>query len=204
MDYTKEDREERMEKMKKSIRLTGALGCKRWVIHPIMPFGTEDIGTGNEEKTREINLEFMKELLKTAHEYDVTICFENMPFPKISIASPESIVKFVDEMNDESFKICLDTGHANIFPEKGLGDVVRLMGKRIEALHVHDNNGNDDYHWLPYHGNIDWEDFGRALGEIGFDGVFSYETSIPNDMPPKSYELMNRALVKIAEEIVSK
>lgn len=37
-DSTKEDRAERMEKMKRSIRFTAFMGCKNWVIHPIMPF----------------------------------------------------------------------------------------------------------------------------------------------------------------------
>lgn len=200
-DLSIQDRKERMEKMNRSIRMCASLGCKRWVIHPVMPFGTEDIGSGNEEKTWEINLEFMRELLLTAKEEGVIICFENMPFTELSISSPESIIKFVDEINDDNFKICLDTGHANVFSGKSLGDVVRLMGKRIEVLHVHDNDGNADQHLLPYMGTIDWEDFGRALSEIGFDGVFSYETDISHNMPDEPYELMNRALVEIAKKI---
>ena len=37
-DYDIDDRLERMEKMKKSILITSLLGCKYWVVHPIMPF----------------------------------------------------------------------------------------------------------------------------------------------------------------------
>ena len=51
MDYTAEDRAERMEKMKKSIRLTSVLGCKNWVIHPIMPFGIYEINKPEAEQT---------------------------------------------------------------------------------------------------------------------------------------------------------
>ena len=36
-DTTEEDRAERMEKMKFSIDVTARLGCKNWIIHPIMP-----------------------------------------------------------------------------------------------------------------------------------------------------------------------
>ena len=64
--------------MKKSIRAASILECKNWVIHPIMPFGVEDIDTGDAEKTWDMNVAFMKELLKTAKEYGVTICLENM------------------------------------------------------------------------------------------------------------------------------
>ncbi|MBE7050076.1 MAG: sugar phosphate isomerase/epimerase [Ruminococcaceae bacterium] len=201
-DYTEADRCERLEKMKRSIRMCGHMGCKRWVIHPIMPFGTEDVGTGNEEKTWEMNKTFMSELLKTAKEENVLICFENMPFPNLSLASPESILKFVEEMDDDSFRICLDTGHANIFPEISLGDVVRHMGDKLEALHVHDNDEKDDRHWIPSIGTIDWEDFGKALTEIDFKGVFSYETEISEAVPVGAYELMNKALVLFAKEIL--
>ncbi len=44
-DDTKEDRAERMDKMKKSIRAAAILGCKSWVVHPLMPYGTNDAGT---------------------------------------------------------------------------------------------------------------------------------------------------------------
>lgn len=200
-DYTEEDRAERLERMKRSIRMCAHMGCKRWVVHPIMPYGIDDVGTGNEEKTWEINKIFMSELLKTAKEEGVIICFENMPFLKLSLSSPKAIVKFVREMDDDNFRICLDTGHANIFPEIKIGDVVRLMGDKLEALHIHDNDEKDDRHWIPGMGTLDWEDFGKALKEIGFKGVFSYETEIPEKLPKDTYELMNKALVSFAREI---
>lgn len=203
-DFTEEDRCERLERMKRSIRMSAHMGCKRWVIHPIMPFGTEDVGTGNEEKTWEVNKAFMSELLKVAKEVGVIICFENMPFLKLSLSSPQSIVKFVREMNDDNFKICLDTGHANVFHDMTIGEVVRLMGDKLEVLHVHDNNGKDDFHWIPATGTLDWEEFGKALVEIGFDGVFSYETEVPKNMTNGAYEYVGKAFVSFGKEITGK
>ena len=87
-DFEEEDRKERMEKMKKSIRYTAVLGCKYWVIHPIMPFGVCEKDTEDAQKTWDMNLEFMSELLKVAKEVGVTICFENMPMHKFSLAKP--------------------------------------------------------------------------------------------------------------------
>ena len=94
-DLTAEDRAERMEKMKRSIYIAHLLGCPNWIVHPIMPFGIEDLDTENAAKTWEMNVEFMTELLKTAKEYDVTICLENMPMTKFSMATPEKILEFV-------------------------------------------------------------------------------------------------------------
>ena len=50
-DLTEEDRAERMEKMKKSLYIAHLLGCRYWIVHPIMPYGIEEAGTENADKT---------------------------------------------------------------------------------------------------------------------------------------------------------
>lgn len=191
-----------MEKMKKSIYGTAILGCKNWVIHPIMPYGTMEKDTEYTQNTWDMNLEFMSELLKTAKEYDVTICLENMPMPSFSIGSPTEILKFVRVMNDEHFKICLDTGHVAVYDGLTPADAVRELGNEIRVLHIHDNSGKVDQHLLPYFGIIDWKDFGRALKECEFEGVFSYETAPPSNLPTPIFEEMCILLVKLAKEIM--
>lgn len=32
----------------------------------------------------------------------------------LTISTPEKTLEFIREMNDENFKFCLDTGHANV------------------------------------------------------------------------------------------
>ena len=201
-DFTKEDRCERMEKMKRSIYLTYLLGCKNWVIHPVMPFGINDIVTGKEKETREVNRKFFKELLETAGKYGVTICYENMPFENFSLSKPKDILSFVNEINDENFKVCLDTGHANVFGISA-GDSVRLFGDKLKALHIHDNKMQKDLHLIPYMGTTDWSDFRKALSEVNFSGVFSLETSLSKDMPSDVFEETNRFQLKIARSIVN-
>ena len=201
-DGTPEERAERMEKMKKSIYATALLGCKNWVIHPIMPYGIYDRNTKNAQKTWDLNIEFMSELLETAKVYDVTICYENMPMNDFSIATPAEILKFVKTINDAHFKICLDTGHAAVFKGITPADAVRELGDEIRVLHIHDNNGQQDQHLLPYFGIIDWKDFGQALKEVNYDGVFCYETEPPANLPDSIFEDMSRMLVKLGKEIL--
>ena len=203
-DLTEEDRAERMEKMKRSIYISHLLGCKNWIVHPIMPFGIEDIGTENEQATWDMNVEFMSELLKTAKKYDVTICLENMPMVKFSIATPEKILEFVQLMNDKHFKICLDTGHVNVFKGLSIGDEVRRLGRSIAALHVHDNDGRTDQHRFPCFGKLDWQDFAAALHEIGFDGSFSLETAPPTSLTALTYEKFLIALKALADDIINR
>ena len=196
-DGMKEERDERFEKMVKSIRGTAYLGCENIVIHPLMPFGSH---SDAEPKTQwDINLEFMSRLAEVGKEYAVTVCFENMPFRELPLSPVSEILKMVKVINSDYFKVCLDTGHCAAIGESA-SDAVRILGKEyLRVMHVHDNNGIKDYHWLPGTGVIDWDDFSSALFEIGFDGTMSLETGVARfakdgeDIEEREIELANIA-----------
>lgn len=200
-DFEKKDRQERFEKMEKSMRAAAVLGCKYWVVHPLMPFGTDDIGFANEMETRKINKDFMNKLLKTAKKYGVVICLENMPMPKFSLGSPKQILDFVNEFNDESLKICLDTGHVSVYEGLSAAEAIRELSSMIKVLHIHDNHGEYDEHLAPYKGIINWEDFSHALREIEFDGVISLETLPDTSLDDKEFENCCIELAKIAKKL---
>lgn len=201
-DLTEEDRAERIEKMKRSIYLTKLLGCKNWVVHPLMPYGVEDIGSGNEQATYEINIEFLRELTKTAAEHDVTICLENMPMHKFSLAKPEDVLKIAKEINDEHLKVCLDTGHVNVFENiLDVADEVRRVGDEVRVFHIHDNKCQFDLHLIPYFGWTNWEEFAGALRDIGYDGVFSIEAVPPAELPDDIFAQHTRTIYMIAKHI---
>lgn len=200
-EVTEEGRLERLENMKKSIRYTAVLGCKNWVIHPHMPFDIKDIGTGHEQMTYERNISFFRELLNVAKEEDVTICLENMPMREFSLATPDRILDVVKEIDDEQFKICLDTGHVASFKELSVGDVVRKLGKYIKTFHIHDTMYDNDIHMMPYFGVIDWEDFIASLKEIDYTGVFSLETLPSRKLSTPIFEQMSVSLANLAKEM---
>lgn len=201
-DLEPEDRAERLESMKRSIRATAALGCKHWVIHPIMPYTTHDTEHGKEKETWEMNVEFFRALLPTAKEYGITVCLENMPMLAFSLSKPADILRLVEEINDESFKVCLDTGHVSVFKELNIGDEVRRLGDYIKVLHVHDNMMSRDLHLLPYFGDLDWDGFLKALKDIGYKGVFSLETAPPEALPMPIFEKMSISLAGLARGMV--
>ena len=185
-DFTPEDRAERLECFLKSVRGAGYLGATHFVLHALMPFGTNS--PEHPEEMKNINAAFMKRLYEEAKEYGVKhIDIENLPFPALPINHTNQCLEFAKRMNEETgsdvFKVCLDTGHSNFCGEKP-ADAVRMLGKEyLGALHVHDNNGKADQHLRPGFGNIDWEDFSNALAEIGFEGAVSFETNVPGDIP---------------------
>lgn len=200
-DATEADRKERFEKMARAIEGTAILGSRHFIIHPIMPFGTND--QGHEKETYELNLEFMSRLCRVGQENNVIVCFENMPFPQLSLASVESILAFVKTINNDHFKMCLDTGHCTMFGTSP-ADAVRMIGSEyLYALHIHDNNGEHDLHWHPFRGVIDWDDFGRALHEIGYQGVISLETSVSDKIPDVLRDYEEIGLFKKAQYIAA-
>ena len=201
-DETEALRTERAEVMRRSIDLTARIGCKYWVIHPLMPFGDYDTYPDfNVEEFYRINYEFFRALLPYAKERGVVICFENMPMKGMRISPPSRTLEFIREINDESFKLCLDTGHAIVLGESP-ADAVRMAGDDLKVLHIHDNSGNRDEHLLPLMGVIDWADFKKALTETGFDGVFSYETSFRSFLPHATTETKLKCLLAITKEII--
>ena len=201
-DGTEEERAERFEKMCISIRAASVVGCKYWVIHPLMPFGTGDKGTENAPITRQINLDFFRELVKVAKKYGVIICLENMPMLNFSISTPEEILGLIEEINDDNLQMCLDVGHVNVFKELNLYEEVIRIKKRLRVLHVHDNMIARDLHLLPTFGNVDWKGFAKGLKEIGFNGSFSIETTPPENLPNDLFEDASKLLVKIIHNII--
>ena len=201
-DFTEEDRAERLEKMRRSMRMTALLGCKNWIIHPIMPLGWEEIGTAEAEKTWQMNQMFLRKLLQTAKAYDLTICLENMPFEKFSISVPNTILRFVQEMDDAHLKICFDTGHAAFYSGEKIGEAVRTLGDEIRVFHIHDTQRGQDLHLYPFMGVIDWGDFAAALRDIHFEGVFSLETAPSPKLSDEIFCECARLLAKCARQII--
>ncbi len=197
-DGTKEERAERMEKMKRSIRGTAYLGGKCMVIHPIMPFG---LGPDRADDVWQENKLFFAELLKTAKEEKVIICLENMPFRDFPMSSAEQIYAFVKEMNSPWFQMCLDTGHCMCKGESP-AEALKLCGDKVKALHIHDNDGNNDWHWIPFLGNVDWDAFRDELRNIPEDVPLNLETAIKAEIPEELRKYFNKGLVKIARYLV--
>ena len=187
--------------MIRTLEISGLLGCKQAIVHPI--HHQEYIG--HEEEMFELNIKFYRELLPYAKEFGVKIALENMwqnevkrkhPGPDICSLATE-FVRYMDTLNDDYFTACLDLGHSGMVGEEAQ-DAVRILGHdRLGALHVHDNNYREDQHTLPYLGKMDFEAICKALADVDYKGEFTYEAGkFYNGMPD---ELLPSALKFMAE-----
>lgn len=184
---------------KKQLRGLAFLNCKYLVIHPCMPFGWWGEAKDHDEILH-IQMDELLAILPTAEEYGVTVCLENMP---LGISSSMFIKELVQTANHKLVKACFDTGHAHVHKEN-IRESVLLLGEDLRVLHVHDNNGRDDAHILPFQGSLDWDGFLNALREIGYDGCMSLETKIGDKTPEPMKENMQLSLAGIGRYLATK
>jgi sugar phosphate isomerase/epimerase len=88
----------------------------------------------------------------------------------------EDFLRHLLALDDPAFVACLDIGHAEM---RGLGttavDMIRTLGPRLAALHVHDNDLHLDSHAIPFSMQIDFAAVKKALDEIGYAGYYTLE-----------------------------
>lgn len=176
-----------IDHLKRAIECTAEAGGEICIIHPM------NNGTPAE------NAEMYFELLPFAKEHNVRIATENMwnwsKFFRHSkfaaCATPKSFNEHLDAVNDEYFVACLDIGHAEMKGSKTNAEkMIRALGNRLKALHIHDNDKLHDSHQIPFSMNIDFLPIVKALKDIGYDGYFTLEASSYLENMPKE-NLMN-------------
>ena len=157
---------------KKAIECTAEAGAKICVIHPDNNLSPAE------------NAEMYFELLPFAKECGVKIATESMwdwdhrndHAAPSACSSAESCNGLLDRVNDDFFVACLDIGHAEMMRDGTTAvGLVHALGKRLQALHIHDNDKWHDNHQIPFSMNMDFEAIAKALKEIDYKGEFTLE-----------------------------
>ncbi len=169
------------EDMKRWIDLFAALGVEAGVLH-LGGWGLAAAGW-NPERIFERRCEAVSRLAAYAGGTGTLICLENLG-PDSGAHTMDDFERLFAAVGAPSLAICLDTGHANATGVDAAG-FVRRAGARLRALHVADNLGRGDDHMLPWgRGTVPWHDVLRALGEVGYGGLFNFEVPGENRCPP--------------------
>ena len=104
------------------------------------------------------------------NKYDFIVLLENMWEP-----NPEIFRVLLDEVNSPRIKICLDTGHANIYSEVPIKDWIHYLNSDVPYIHVNDNLGYIDDHFAVGDGNIDWKAFSDSIEEANINPQIVFE-----------------------------
>lgn len=165
--------------MTRAMEICGQIGCPVAVSHPYFDLNSP-------EMTVEGNLRLIEKLTPYMEQNHVKLALENCyahdgNYLHSHVSTPEGVMKILERSDERLVGACIDTGHANIF-RIPIGDMARMYGKRLIALHVNGNAGKDE-HAIPYTmsswcEHMDFHDFSRALQEIGYQGYYNLELNV--------------------------
>lgn len=98
-----------------------------------------------------IGLQRIQSLLQVCQKFDILLCIENNRDMK-------HLFYVFEKIHNDHLRFCLDTGHANAFTHNLMEfPTYPFVKEKLECLHLHDNDGKNDQHRLPFQGNIDWK-----------------------------------------------
>ena len=141
------------------------------VMHPSAP----PVLPTEKARRRQRSLLSLSEIGQAAAMNGRRIALENLPGANLGNDIDE-LDWFIDRLGDETFGICLDVNHLDDRYTE-LPDIVRSIGPRLVALHVSDYDGLEEKHWKPGKGVLDWPGLMKALAEIQYSGLFTFECS---------------------------
>lgn len=179
-----ETKEERWHAQVQAIKATAYLGSPYTVIHPMCPPGRVN-DPNYYEYAKELNMEYYRFLEPYLKEYNVKGAIENLFMndrvlgrtARTACSTAEEIIDYIDTLDSDRFVACLDVGHATLCGQDPVEMIYKLGKKHLHVTHVHDNDYINDDHYMPGIGKIDWYAIGKALNDIGYDDVFSYEAN---------------------------
>ena len=153
------------------LRMAAMLKIPDAVIHPIV----------RHESRRDRNfwlnenVTFLTPIRELAGKLGITLCIENMtgkpyathPSEAVFGSTAADILELSERLDA---MVCWDFGHANITGLCQSVELEKLRG-RVRCLHIHDNDGVQDNHRIPFEcpastplgGCVDWEDAAEGL-----------------------------------------
>lgn len=179
----------------RSMEIAAIVGAKIIVVHPKQHLTYAD----NVETLFNLNVEFYNRLISYCEKFGIKVATENMwqnnpssgAITDSTCSRAWEFNKYIDAVNSEWITGCLDLGHVSLVTKK-IPEFIKEMGKeRISALHVHDTNLKEDNHTVPFNERIDYIAIAKALGEIDYQGDFTYEAN--NFFKNKPLELIPAA-----------
>ena len=129
----------------------------------------------------------IKRLVELAEQKNVNLAIENL-------RQSDGLAMVFSGIQSDRLGFCYDSGHENCFT-KGT-DFLSQYGSKLMALHLHDNDGTDDQHWIPGEGSINWRILMKKITATGYTGPVALE--ITNEAPRYSKNKNPESLLKRA------
>jgi sugar phosphate isomerase/epimerase len=167
-------RQEAVAETQVAIRAARDLGCHTLVVHLGLPRGQEIPAGDNDLGALRRSLDALAE---SAEDVGIRLALEVIPN---DLSTPDALMAiFGGDLELGDAGVCLDFGHAHML--SGAPEAVEALGGHIITTHVHDNDGREDTHLVPFAGSIDWPLTLTATSKIGYTGPFIFEVADHGD-----------------------
>ena len=144
------------------------LGVDKFVIHPSTPLPA---GASREERIK-CAMDTLDQLAEVAARCGASLAMEDMVTSCIG-STFEEFSRLLSA--NEKLRVCLDTNHLLTCTHEAF---IREFGNKIITLHISDYTGDQERHWFPGEGIIDWPSIPRLLRDAGYRGIWMYELSL--------------------------
>ena len=182
-DYTSSNEYNRlagMELVKNRLDLAHTLNAEAIVLHFIQPWERFEKENGYWDSFFRPALRSFDELEPYCRTRHIKICIENE-----LAAPPAHSIRMFDTLfarYDRSYMgLCFDTGHALITCKENCLGFAERYNERLFMIHIHDNQGKDDEHLIPFEGGFDWEGFAPVLARSPYSFPILLESAFRVD-----------------------
>lgn len=121
-----------------------------------------------------------RRLADAAEEAGVLLAVENLR----SLGHGMAVL---DALDTPSVRACYDAGHHSCYGQDNT--FLDRYGARIAAIHLHDNDGTDDQHRIPFTGVIDWPAEMARIKKTAYRGPLTLELGGLPELPMKEHLL---------------
>jgi sugar phosphate isomerase/epimerase len=150
------------------------IGCRTLVVHLGLPRGPKVPAGENDVAAMRRSLETLGGLVAGT---GLRLALEVIPN---DLSSPSALVDLLEgDLDLGDAGICLDFGHAHML--NGAPEAAEALSGHVITTHVHDNDGTEDIHLVPFDGTIDWTATLMAMGKVGYAGPYIFEVADHGD-----------------------
>lgn len=193
----------------RSVEAAALMGATQIIVHPRHQVAHAE----HARQLFEENVAMYKALIPYCEKWNIRVCAENMwQYDKrreyivdSACSRPEEFNALLDAVNSPWIIGCLDLGHCALVGWEPAA-FIRAMGNRhLLALHVHDVDWKHDNHDMPFNRKQDWEAICRALGEIDYQGDFTFEcATFQSRFPAPLMEDATVMMAKVGRYLISR
>lgn len=137
-----------------------------------------------------ILLKSVDQLLSISNTLGIKLTFENIPGNTTSL---KHIKNFL-EKNMIPIGICYDIGHSNM--NYDVLSEIDEFGDTFYTTHIHDNDGKNDSHLMPFEGNINWKKVLKQFKKVDYKWGFILEVRKIDNNIDKTLKLISNTIEK--------